>query len=115
MLTRAARCRQFEPKIFAQSAPGRTRSVAKKQVPRLKHFARPRIDAECRMFGPMHNASKFGAIVALAGTLVSRADEKGTPTAIEYALVDGTPLLLDLYRPSALQNGPLIVYVHGGA
>lgn len=33
---------------------------------------------------------------------------------IEYARVDGGPLKLDLYQP-AVQQGPLIVYVHGGA
>ena len=35
---------------------------------------------------------------------------------IEYARVDGKPLLLDLYRPSAPGAAPpLLVWVHGGA
>ena len=38
-----------------------------------------------------------------------------TQTDIEYARVDGLPLLLDLHRPSGVKQPPLIVYVHGGA
>ena len=38
-----------------------------------------------------------------------------TQTDVEYARVDGLPLLLDLHRPSGMKHPPLIVYVHGGA
>lgn len=38
-----------------------------------------------------------------------------TQTDIEYARVDGLPLLLDVHRPSGVKQPPLIVYVHGGA
>jgi len=38
-----------------------------------------------------------------------------TQTDVEYARVDGLPLLLDLHRPSVVKQPPLIVYVHGGA
>ena len=34
---------------------------------------------------------------------------------LEYARVDGSPLLLDLYLPPRPLNAPLIVWVHGGA
>jgi acetyl esterase/lipase len=34
---------------------------------------------------------------------------------IEYARVDGEPLALDLYMPAAVENPPIIVYIHGGA
>jgi acetyl esterase/lipase len=63
----------------------------------------------------MHLARKFGAMLAIAGTLVSRADEATTAMDIEYARVRDIPLLLDLYKPPAPQAGPLIVYIHGGA
>jgi acetyl esterase/lipase len=35
-------------------------------------------------------------------------------TDIAYATVDGHELQLDLYRPSATDNPPLLVWVHGG-
>lgn len=38
-----------------------------------------------------------------------------TQTDIEYARIEGLPLLLDLHRPSGVKRPPLIVYVHGGA
>ena len=38
-----------------------------------------------------------------------------TQTDVEYARVDGLPLMLDLHRPSGVKQPPLIVYVHGGA
>jgi len=63
----------------------------------------------------MHKASKLGALVAIAGALVSRADEANTAMSVEYARVDNTPLLLDLHKPSTPQTGPLIIYIHGGA
>lgn len=34
---------------------------------------------------------------------------------IEYAVVDGLKLQLDLYKPTGLKKPPLIVWVHGGA
>lgn len=42
------------------------------------------------------------------------AQEPSKIDAIEYAEMDGHPLLLDLHLP-ALKNGPLVVWVHGGA
>ena len=34
---------------------------------------------------------------------------------IEYADVEGRPLLLDLYLPEGVANAPLLVWIHGGA
>ena len=34
---------------------------------------------------------------------------------VRYRRVDGTDLLVDLYRPQGLSSGPAVVYVHGGA
>lgn len=34
---------------------------------------------------------------------------------VEYASIDGIPLLLDIYQPEARENSPLIVWIHGGA
>ena len=47
--------------------------------------------------------------------LVISCARAGTQTDVEYARVDGLPLLLDLHRPSGVKQPPLIVYVHGGA
>ncbi len=60
----------------------------------------------------MFGALKVGAVLAM-GMALLRASEK-IPD-IEYARVQDARLLLDLYKPSAQQTGPLIVYVHGGA
>src|SRR5437868_13699444 len=60
----------------------------------------------------MFRALKIGAVLAI-GVTVLRATEKVSD--LEYARVEDTPLLLDLYKPSPEQTGPLIVYVHGGA
>ncbi|MCA9005763.1 MAG: carboxylesterase family protein, partial [Planctomycetaceae bacterium] len=33
---------------------------------------------------------------------------------VEYANVDGSSLLLDLYLPRNVKNPPLVVWIHGG-
>lgn len=56
-------------------------------------------------------------LIATAAALLgacSFAQAQNTQTDIEFARVDGLPLMLDLHKPAAL-NPPLIVYVHGGA
>src|SRR5690349_10900318 len=63
----------------------------------------------------MRSALKFGAIVAAVGLNVLSAAGQSTLTDVEYALVQDTPLRLDLYKPVTEQKGPLLVYVHGGA
>ncbi len=55
-------------------------------------------------------------LLLLTGCLISLVSAFAeTQTDIEYARVDGLPLLLDLHRPSGVKQPPLIVYVHGGA
>ncbi|MGB7345424.1 MAG: alpha/beta hydrolase [Pirellulaceae bacterium] len=59
------------------------------------------------------------AIVLCLSTAISVnaqviADESRRVDDIAYAKVDGQPLLLDLYLP-AVDNAPLVVWVHGGA
>ncbi len=43
------------------------------------------------------------------------AQEPTVQKNIAYAVVEGTPLLLDLYLPAGVEQAPLIVWVHGGA
>ena len=33
---------------------------------------------------------------------------------LTYAVVDGLPLLLDLYLPAGIAHAPLVMYIHGG-
>lgn len=55
-------------------------------------------------------------LLLLTGCLISLVSAFAeTQTDVEYARVDGLPLLLDLHRPSGMKQPPLIVYVHGGA
>lgn len=69
----------------------------------------------------MISAMKFIAMIALlipfvsASVLALKAEERLTMTDIEYARVQEKPLLLDLYKASSQQTGPLIIYIHGGA
>lgn len=62
-----------------------------------------------------------GAIAMLSAVAsgAARAAEPDKSTDIEYAVVDGHSLKLDLYRPSApsaeVAKPPLVVWVHGGA
>jgi acetyl esterase/lipase len=49
------------------------------------------------------------------GTDVSDRPSIVKTADITYATVDGEPLMLDLYMPAAVDDPPLVVYVHGGA
>ena len=57
-------------------------------------------------------ASNFAARAQEVQTLSAKID---TVKNIEYCIIDGRPLLLDLYFNPQLNNQPLIVWVHGGA
>ena len=48
---------------------------------------------------------------------LAQTDESNTKILrdIEYASVEGTDLLLDLYIPAKAEGAPLLVWVHGGA
>ena len=62
-------------------------------------------------------ASVLIAALCLVLGLPSRSDaQEPTLPNVEYARVDGQPLLLDLYlAPAAEAPTPLIIWVHGGA
>ncbi len=51
--------------------------------------------------------------VSLAGALTAAAAPV-VEADIEYAVVAGEPLRLDLHKPSTAAGAPLLVYVHGG-
>jgi acetyl esterase/lipase len=53
--------------------------------------------------------------VMLACTGANAADASRAMKDIVYATVEGKPLALDLYIPTATRQPPLVVYVHGGA
>jgi acetyl esterase/lipase len=55
---------------------------------------------------PLFAAAQPGGEVDTTGVVV-RAD-------VEFAEVDGQPLLLDLYLPADASNAPLLIWVHGG-
>ena len=63
----------------------------------------------------MIDAKWLAGLILLTVALGVRAEERSVLKDIEYARVDDAALLLDLYKPSPQQTGPLIVYIHGGA
>lgn len=61
---------------------------------------------------------KLAGILAClsAGATQTGAQATGDPpVTIQYAEVDGRPLLLDLHLPDSTDEAPLVVYIHGGA
>src|SRR5690606_9679986 len=63
---------------------------------------------------PTRTAS-LALAAALAAAAPVLAQTMPTIADIEYAQVDGEPLLLDLYLPDNVRGAPLLVWIHGGA
>jgi acetyl esterase/lipase len=54
-------------------------------------------------------------VAALTASASAAAAAPVVEADIEYAVVAGEPLKLDLHKPAAAAGAPLLVYVHGGA
>ena len=60
---------------------------------------------------------EFARVVWVIALTASASTATAAPVVeadIEYAVVAGEPLRLDLHKPSAAAGAPLLVYVHGG-
>jgi acetyl esterase/lipase len=55
------------------------------------------------------------ASCVLPAANAAAADQRNVLRDIEYAIVDGKPLRLDLHLPASAPRSPLIVWIHGGA
>ncbi len=65
-----------------------------------------------------HRWIKLAGILACLGAAANQTGAQttgGSPITVQYAEVDGRPLLLDLHLPDSPGEAPLIVYIHGGA
>lgn len=79
----------------------------------FKRFARPRVK---QVAIGMAASLLLSALPALAQDRASSESPRVTLHAdLQYARVDGQPLLLDLYIPDNVENPPLVVYIHGGS
>lgn len=68
----------------------------------------------------MHRRTALSAALCLSVTTLldfaaAAADTVKKTADLEYAVVAGQALRLDLYQPEATRNAPLLVWVHGGA
>ncbi|HJR69846.1 MAG TPA: alpha/beta hydrolase [Gammaproteobacteria bacterium] len=61
-----------------------------------------------------HELTRIALVVALTASASAAAAAPIIEADIEYAVVAGEPLRLDLHKPSAAAGAPLLVYVHGG-
>jgi acetyl esterase/lipase len=78
----------------------------------LIHVLSPAVTSVMLLFGA---SMQTVAQPAFPATDVSDRPSIVKTPDIEYATVDGQPLMLDLYMPAATEKPPLLVYLHGGA